>query len=67
VEYGIASAGNYVESECVPRSFDGVLVTFRSIDEVLVTAYFPLKKQQTCTKLASTNVAGVAAGITGGP
>jgi hypothetical protein len=67
VLYAMSTAQNYPRAKCIPRYANGVVITLRISTSVRLAAYFPMGKDLVCTKLQSTTVAGVAAGITGRP
>lgn len=61
VELGIGTAANYPAGKCAPRTITEVDVAF-SMGKSTANVEFSLPKQAVCTKLASTNIAGIALG-----
>ena len=61
VELGIGTAANYPRVKCAPRTITEVDVAF-SMGKTTAHVEFSLPKQAVCTKLASTNIAGIALG-----
>ena len=55
--YGVVEAGNYSATQCGAKNADGVVMTLGGHKY-----YFALPTQQVCVKLASTTIAGFAAG-----
>ena len=62
VTVGIETAANYTKSSCQPKNMNRLQIEFNQ------TSFFvTIGVNEVCTKIRSTNVAGVVAGIVGGP
>lgn len=61
VEFGISTAGNYSPSKCGPRNISAVELIFE-MRTLSMRLNYPLRTQAVCTKLTSTQIAGVVLG-----
>jgi hypothetical protein len=61
VDFGISTAGNYPPSQCGPRNISAVELTFK-MRTLSIRLDYPLRTQSVCTKLVSTQIAGVVLG-----
>ena len=61
VELGISTAGNYPPRQCGPRDISVVQLTFK-MRTASIRLDYPLRTQAVCTKVPSTQIAGVVLG-----
>ena len=61
VELGISTAGNYPAGQCDPRNISAVELTFK-MRTLSLRLDYPLRTQAVCTKVPSTQIAGVVLG-----